>query len=557
MDTGTTIVFFTMLRFVLSISFFFPVFFLKGQSNLVPDPGFEMTKPIPYSPDYIDYYASDISPYWFNLANPDPGSSFKGTGGVLNPFYVNAPLYEYHNKIFSPRTGNGAATYNSLYAFSTQPHYLIYSWHSYLSSRLTKRLQKDKLYYVEYYVKPVLTGVYVSNIDLLFSTHYPSPYRLVDSIYYHPATPHIKNPSSRFISDTTQWTRICGFYRATGDEFYFTIGNFANDHHTDTITGNSPNRRLTMYILDDVTITEVTYPTTTVHACENNFPLPMESFKDYAPLFSYLDPNPVSSISFSQQGSYTYTIGNEACSTSLPITIEVDTMFNFVLPDTTVCSAELPLTITSPLPHYHNLWNDHTDEAAQRFTKSGTSWLTISNACMQQTDTFRIEVKHTPTIRLSDVPSFCDDDSIQLEPIVENYEMLRWYNGDTSRSTTVFEPGTYTLEAGNYCGITTSSIQVEGCPPGYFHLEIPNLVSPNRDGLNDEWQIFFQHIVVEQIQLYDRWGALITVVKPAPGWDGKTSLDHLSDGLYYYSIAYRERQTDVADTRKGWIQVLR
>jgi gliding motility-associated-like protein len=547
-----------MLRFILSILFILEIFCVKGQINLVPDPGFEMIKP-PTSHYHlydIGYHANNISLHWFNLFSPVQNEPlYIGAGGVLNPFYVSAPTYEYDGQLFTPRTGKGAGIFDNIYSFSDRIN--TYNWRPYLSSRLTKRLQKDKLYYVEYYVRPVLAGVYISNFDLLFSTHYPSPYRLEDSIYYHPATPHIKNPSSRFISDTTQWTRVCGFYRATGDEFYFTIGNFANDHHTDTITGNSPNRRLTLYILDDVTITEVVYPTTPVHTCENNFPLTLAHFNDYTGLFSYLDPNPAASISFPQQGTYTYTIGNEACRTSLPIIIEADTMFNFVLPDTTVCSAELPLTITSPLPHYHHLWSDHTDEAAQRFTQSGIYWLSIANACMQQTDTFRMEVKHTPTIRLSEFPRFCEVDSLRLEPIVENYETLRWHNGDTSRNTTIFQPGTYTLEAGNYCGITTSTIQVEGCPPGYFHLEIPNLVSPNKDGLNDEWQIFFQHIVVEEVHLYDRWGALITVVKPAPDWDGKTSLEHLSDGLYYYSIAYREIQTDVGAAKKGWLQVLR
>jgi gliding motility-associated-like protein len=74
---------------------------------------------------------------------------------------------------------------------------------------------------------------------------------------------------------------------------------------------------------------------------------------------------------------------------------------------------------------------------------------------------------------------------------------------------------------------------------------IPNVFSPNSDGLNDVWQIFAGdgNVFLKEVAIYDRWGSLIYYwegyIEPDawPGWDGDTADGRLaSTGVYVYLI---------------------
>lgn len=67
---------------------------------------------------------------------------------------------------------------------------------------------------------------------------------------------------------------------------------------------------------------------------------------------------------------------------------------------------------------------------------------------------------------------------------------------------------------------------------------IPNIISPNNDGMNDIFRITYEGItLIEHIYVYDRWGELVAESKdPNKIWDGTYKGELCNPGVYVYVI---------------------
>ncbi len=79
---------------------------------------------------------------------------------------------------------------------------------------------------------------------------------------------------------------------------------------------------------------------------------------------------------------------------------------------------------------------------------------------------------------------------------------------------------------------------------------IPNVFSPNGDGLNDGFTLFAGPAVesIEQLQIFHRWGGLVYESaaafepnEPSLGWDGTLAGKALNNGVYVYQFRVRFR----------------
>ena len=74
---------------------------------------------------------------------------------------------------------------------------------------------------------------------------------------------------------------------------------------------------------------------------------------------------------------------------------------------------------------------------------------------------------------------------------------------------------------------------------------IPNAISPNGDGMNDEFRVLYRSLREYHIWVYNRWGKLVyESTDPAKGWDGNINGRPAAEGAYYYVI--RAIGTDAA-----------
>ena len=76
-------------------------------------------------------------------------------------------------------------------------------------------------------------------------------------------------------------------------------------------------------------------------------------------------------------------------------------------------------------------------------------------------------------------------------------------------------------------------------------LLVPNVFTPNGDGMNDEFRVLYRSLREYHIWVYNRWGKLVyESTDPAQGWDGTIGNRPAAEGAYYYVI--RAIGTDAA-----------
>ncbi|RMG83855.1 MAG: gliding motility-associated C-terminal domain-containing protein, partial [Bacteroidetes bacterium] len=73
---------------------------------------------------------------------------------------------------------------------------------------------------------------------------------------------------------------------------------------------------------------------------------------------------------------------------------------------------------------------------------------------------------------------------------------------------------------------------------GTSSFEVPNVFTPNGDGINDVFRVKTNNIVEFNCKIYNRWGLFLNeLLNVGQEWDGRTfSGEKAPDGVYYYHI---------------------
>lgn len=89
-------------------------------------------------------------------------------------------------------------------------------------------------------------------------------------------------------------------------------------------------------------------------------------------------------------------------------------------------------------------------------------------------------------------------------------------------------------------------------------LFIPNVFSPNGDGVNDKFVITGVDFQKFTLKIYNRWGTLLyTSNDSSEGWDGTTASSDkpVSAGTYYFILSAEAKDKDYS--RTGSLTLLR
>jgi gliding motility-associated-like protein len=86
-------------------------------------------------------------------------------------------------------------------------------------------------------------------------------------------------------------------------------------------------------------------------------------------------------------------------------------------------------------------------------------------------------------------------------------------------------------------------------------LNIPNIFTPNNDGVNDLFEINlnFQDFENTQLVIINRWGNIVFDSKTSNSfsWDGNSGNQKCTEGVYFYVF-----KTDLIE-KKGFIELIR
>lgn len=118
----------------------------------------------------------------------------------------------------------------------------------------------------------------------------------------------------------------------------------------------------------------------------------------------------------------------------------------------------------------------------------------------------------------------------------------QWNDPENQTTSTAvgLEEETYTVTVTDELGCTlTSSGEVEPTEGCFF---IATAITPNGDGINDEWVIGgLEYFPNSLVQVYNRWGQLMFESRGYPTrWDGRFNGNRLPIADYYYVITFEE-----------------
>ncbi len=173
---------------------------------------------------------------------------------------------------------------------------------------------------------------------------------------------------------------------------------------------------------------------------------------------------------------------------------------------------------------------------------------TYTNGCISSSSTSLVNVSDGP-VAVFNVPSVWYVNSpIQITNNSTGASLYNWTFNDgntlitysTNISYTYSNPGTYcivltAIDTANLCNDTTTKcILIED----NFEIKIPNIFTPNGDGVNDVFIVNARGIKDFYCEIYDRWGILMYAWDDVKsGWNGYTKNNtKVPTGTYYYLI---------------------
>ncbi len=164
-----------------------------------------------------------------------------------------------------------------------------------------------------------------------------------------------------------------------------------------------------------------------------------------------------------------------------------------------------------------------------------------------------------PIIDLGNDTTLCVAEGFMLQ-VEEPFESLLWSDQSTADHLIVGEPGLYWVEGRLRSCVVRDSIRIEEVPFNCgCKVYIPNIFSPNQDGVNDTFQPVSPCEILDfELKIYDRWGALVyESTNATTGWDGKVKGEVPPQGVFAYQLQYRFQYEEEVQLETGSISLIR
>ncbi len=167
---------------------------------------------------------------------------------------------------------------------------------------------------------------------------------------------------------------------------------------------------------------------------------------------------------------------------------------------------------------------------------------------------YDIEFKRPPAAGiLSDIPVCTSTDPAEFTPLY-NTDTFAWFiNGDSlagAGNLELSQTGNYEIilvAYDNACGTSDSAVIEVDLVGADTTLSVPNVITPNSDGLNDTWRLTGATDWDEfHIILFNRWGVKVFETRaPTFDWGADYDGQTLAPGVYFYQVQARNICSDI------------
>ena len=461
-------------------------------------------------------------------------------------------------------------------------------YREYLMGSLNQKLYTNKCYKVslKYSLAEGISEYYIKNLSLLFSdnpvlNNAPIDYQ-ANNLNYQPQIEF-----NQWLIDDENWVTLERFYKASGGEEYFVIGNFKDNNNTDTllkrlIPSLGGVNVLSYIYIDDVRVEEVPFQTLgelnlggDTILCKGE-ELTFNNILPDSTVYVWNQLSNDTAFTIDSSGQYILEAFNGCSYTTDTINIE------FVEPkvelgnDILACKREQvilqPLTPQHPSTQYN--WYKETNQLSTNqlinITEEGIYSLTANIGHCVDSDTIEVdyEIPENSIFQTQNLDTtFCVSGILDAGSTIWNDTYL-WNTNEETQTIEVTETGTYSVYAENECTEATShfNVKVESLEEG---LNNYNIFSPNNDFINDLFTIYEGDSEEYQLQIFNRWGKLVwETTDPEEHWDGKSGVslslsndqpdlsEGVSDGTYYYHLTFRNCAGELVE-KKGVVEVRR
>lgn len=365
--------------------------------------------------------------------------------------------------------------------------------------------------FIQSYFKP-LSFYYTSSCPGESSHFYLTDSSFVDSAFWHfgDSGSGVLNSAQGFSANHT--------YQNSGN-YYVTVEIWTNNAKT----VSSQN----VYISD---IPDVELGNDTLICNEYSYELNAYGFH-----LNYLwnDASTDSTLFINSDGEYFVEVTNywTGCSNSDTINISFAQSTYFSLGNDTSFCENTVLTLDAYHENATYLWNNFSESSSIAVSEGGTYFVTLTNAegC-NSCDTVDVRMLLLPNFDLGSDTVLCTGDELTLTVELQDAE-YEWNDGSISNSISIFDSGNYILTAVNFCGFRTDSVKVsfEYCGD----IVIPNVFTPNFDGINEYFYILGIEKGEWELKIYNRWGNTVFF---SNNYKNNWQAENCDTGVYYYKL---------------------
>jgi len=273
----------------------------------------------------------------------------------------------------------------------------------------------------------------------------------------------------------------------------------------------------------------------------------LESDADAITTIQWQGGSSTSSFAVTSPGIYSLAESNRCGDDQDTITVSyLDAPDLFTLgSDTTLCPGE-SLMLTAPSIAYDIHWQDGSDGSTFIADQDGTYSLQLSNDCGVVSDNLVLNyATRIPQLNADTSIPWCTGDIFSLDATQPFAATYSWSNGAVTPSITITSPGLYSIDVSTPCSTASQIFDVipgTDCEVIEVHQEIfiPNVFSPNGDGVNDLFSVSFGsdvEVTAMQGSIFDRWGNLGFSSSVIPFiWNGYFEDEEVMPGVYVYLI---------------------